>query len=151
MHDNTFSTKAFFVLTIFVLHEKANSIAIFWAGRSHLLGSCHFRGVWATCLPPKGGDVPLSALPKDTTSELADLFSQHFLNAERQAGKLCIPLLKVLWYDSTRGMNPRSTDCKADALTTTPLRRSVRKKQALKMCKRLESLYLFLYFSVHEN
>ena len=30
---------------------------------------------------------------------------------------------KVFWYDSTRGMNPRSTDCEADALTTTPSRR----------------------------
>ena len=30
---------------------------------------------------------------------------------------------KVFWYDSTRGMNRRSTDYKADALTTTPLRR----------------------------
>ena len=29
---------------------------------------------WATCLPHKGGDVPLSALRKDTTSELASLF-----------------------------------------------------------------------------
>ena len=30
---------------------------------------------------------------------------------------------KVFWYDSTREMNPRSTDCDADALTTTPSRR----------------------------
>ena len=29
----------------------------------------------ATCLPHKGGDVPLSAWPKDTTSKLAGLFS----------------------------------------------------------------------------
>ena len=42
------------------------------------------------------------------------------INAERQAGKLRMPFFKVFWYDSTRGMNPRSTDCKADALTTTP-------------------------------
>ena len=28
----------------------------------------------------------------------------------------------VFWYDSTLGINPRSTDCKADALTTTPSR-----------------------------
>ena len=35
----------------------------------------HLRGVWATCLSPKGRGVPLSALPKDTTSELAGLFS----------------------------------------------------------------------------
>ena len=57
------------------IHEKANCIALFWTGRPHSLGSCHFRDVWATCLPHKGGGVPLSALPKDTTSELAGLFS----------------------------------------------------------------------------
>ena len=31
--------------------------------------------IWATCLPHKGGGVPLSALPKNTTSKLAGLFS----------------------------------------------------------------------------
>ena len=56
------------------IHEKANCIAILWTGRPHLLGSCHFWGVWAICLPHKDGGVPLSALPKDTTSELAGLF-----------------------------------------------------------------------------
>ena len=35
--------------------EKANCIAIFCTGRPHSLGSCHFRGVWATCLRHKGG------------------------------------------------------------------------------------------------
>ena len=57
------------------IHEKAKCIAIFWTGRPHSLGSCHFRDIWATCLPHKGGGVPLSALPKDTTSELSGLFS----------------------------------------------------------------------------
>ena len=57
------------------IHEKANCIAILWAGSPHSLGNCLFRGLWATCLPHKGGGVPLSALPKDTTSELAGLFS----------------------------------------------------------------------------
>ena len=31
-----------------------------------------------------------------------------------------MPFFKVFWYDSTREINPRSTDCEADALTTTP-------------------------------
>ena len=66
---------------------------------------------------------PFSALPKDTTSELVGLFSKTAINAERQAGKLWIPFFKVFWCDSTRRMNPRSTDCEADALTTTPSRR----------------------------
>ena len=57
------------------IHEKANCIAIFWTGHLHSLGSCHFQGVWATCLPHKGGGVPLSTLPKDTTSKLTGLFS----------------------------------------------------------------------------
>ena len=57
------------------IHEKANCIAILWTVSPHSLGSCLFRGLWVTCLPHKGGGVPLSALPKDTTSELAGLFS----------------------------------------------------------------------------
>ena len=57
------------------IHKKANCIAVVWTGCPHSLGSCHFRGVWATCLPYKSAGVPLSTLPKDTTSELAGLFS----------------------------------------------------------------------------
>ena len=47
---------------------------------------------------------------------------QPFINAEREAEKLRIPLFKVFRYDSTMGMNPKSTDCEADALTTKPSR-----------------------------
>ena len=65
----------FFLPCLSSIHEKANCIAIFWIGRPHSLVSCHFKGVWATCLAHKGGAVQLSALPKDTTSELAGLFS----------------------------------------------------------------------------
>jgi len=35
--------------------------------------------------------VQLSALPKDTTNELANLSSLYLFNAKRQAGKLCRP------------------------------------------------------------
>ena len=79
-----FSNKKVVFVFLFVLfylpflssiHEKANCIAILWTGSPHSLGSCLFRGLWATCLSHKGGGVPLSALPKDTTSELAGLFS----------------------------------------------------------------------------
>ena len=108
------------------IHEKANCIAIFWTGRPHSLRSCHLRCVWATCLPLKGGGVPLSALPKDTTSELAACSPQPSPNVERQAGKQWIPFLKVIWYDSTGGLNPKPNDCEADALITTPSRRSSR-------------------------
>ena len=88
------------------IHEKANCIAIFWTVSPHSLGSCHFRGVWATCLPHKGGGVPLSALPKDTTSELAGLFSTISHKCRAPSRELWIPFFKVFWYDSTRGMNP---------------------------------------------
>ena len=56
-------------------HEKANCIAILCTGRPHSLGGWHFRSVWAPCLSHNGGGVPLNAMPKDTTSQLAGLFS----------------------------------------------------------------------------
>ena len=103
---------------------------MFWTVCLHSLGSCYFQGVWATCLPHKGRGVLLSALSKDTTSEVAGSFSTTSLNAEHQTGKLQIPFLKVFWYDSTREINPRSTDCKADALTTTPTRHIVSTRES---------------------
>ena len=101
-------TRVFFVFCSFLssIHEKANCIAIFWTGRPHSLGSCHFRGVWATCLPHKGGGVPLSALPKDTTSELAGLFSTSSHKCRAPSREVVDTIFKVFWYDSTRGMNP---------------------------------------------
>ena len=62
--------------------------------------------------------------PRTQQANLPACSPQPPINAERQAGKLWIPFFKVFCYDSTRGMNPRSTDCEADALTTTPSRRS---------------------------
>ena len=56
--------------------------------------------------------------PRTQQANLPACSPQPPLNAERQAGKLWIPFFKVFWYDSTREMNPRSTDCEADALTT---------------------------------
>ena len=49
---------------------------------------------------------------------------KHSLNAERQAGEVRILFFKVFWYDSTRGLYPRSTNCEADVPTITPLRRN---------------------------
>ena len=76
-HITLIGIGAFFLYCSYLsfIHEKANCIAIFWTGHPHLLGSCHFRGIWATCFSHKGKGVPLRALPKDTTSELAGLFS----------------------------------------------------------------------------
>ena len=61
--------------------------------------------------------------PRTQQANLPACSPQPPLNAKRQAGKLRMPFFKVIWYDSTRGMNPTSTDCEADALTTTPSRR----------------------------
>ena len=72
---NTFCLFLFYLPFLSSIHEKVNCIAILWTGSPHSLGSCLFRGLWATCLPHKGGGIPLSALPKNTTSELAGLFS----------------------------------------------------------------------------
>ena len=44
--DHMVETDVFFVFCICSylssIHEKANCIAIFWTGRPHSLGSCHF-------------------------------------------------------------------------------------------------------------
>ena len=68
----------FFVLfAIFILHSRESELYRYTLdGKSALAWELPFsRFLWATCLPHKGGGVPLSALPKDTTSELAGLFS----------------------------------------------------------------------------
>ena len=77
----------------------------------------------AICLPHKGGGIPLSALPKDTTSKLAGLFSTLFLlMLSAKQGSCEYHFLKS--FGMTRlGMNPRSTDYNVEALTTTPSRR----------------------------
>ena len=109
------------------IHERANCIAMLWTGHSHLLRSCHFRGVWATCLPHKDGDIPLSALAKDTTSELAGLFSTTSpkcrATSRKDVDSIFYSLLKNKGIKSRRRLNTRSIGCEANALTTTPLRR----------------------------
>ena len=65
----------FYLRCLSSIHENANCIAMFWTVCRHSLGSCYFPGVRATHLPHKGGSVLWSALPNNTTSELAGLFS----------------------------------------------------------------------------
>ena len=60
-------------------------------------GSCEYHF-------SKSFGVPLSALPKDTTSKLAGLFST-LSPFYAEAGKLKMPFYKVFWYGSTLGMN----------------------------------------------
>ena len=56
-------------------------------------------------IPHKGGNVPLSALLKDTTSELAGLFSTTSHKCQAPSREAVITIFRVFWYDSTRGMN----------------------------------------------
>ena len=56
----------------------------------------------ATCLPHKGGGVPLVPCPRTQQASLPAC-SPHYplFYAERQAGKLWIPFFKVFWFDLT--------------------------------------------------
>ena len=113
--------KSFFYLPyLSSIHKKANCITIFWAGHLHTLESYHFQNIWATCLPHKGGASRQVPCPRIQQANLPACSPQPPRNAEHQAGKLWIPFFKVFSYDSTRGLNPRSTNCKVDALTTMP-------------------------------
>ena len=106
------------------IHEKANCIAILWTGRPHSLGSCLFRGFYGPPVFHIKVGRPVKCLAQGHNKRTCRLVLHNLpINAERQAGKLRMPFFKVFWYDSTRGMNPTSTDCEADALTTTPSRR----------------------------
>ena len=60
--------------------------------------------------------------PRTQQGNLPARSPQPPLNAERHAGKLWMLFFEVFWYDSTKGLNHRSTDCEADALTNTPSR-----------------------------
>ena len=62
----------FLYFAIFILHSRESDVSLYFGRdvRTHLGFS-----IWTTCLPHKAGGIPLSALPKDTTSELAGLFS----------------------------------------------------------------------------
>ena len=131
------------------IHEKANCIAILWTGSPHSLGSCLFRGLWATCLPHKGGASRKVPCPRTQQASLPACSPQPPLNAERQAGKLSMPFFKVFWYDSTRGMNPWSTDCEVDALTTTPSRRFVFDKPYIRgLCDPVGRIASYIHFGM---
>ena len=70
----------------------------------------------------KAGAFSQVSCPRTQQANLPACFPQSPLNAERQAGKLWISFFKVFCYDSTRGMNPKSTEREADALTSTSSR-----------------------------
>ena len=91
----------FFVcLYLSSIHKKTNCIVVFWTEYPHSLGSCRFRGVWAT-------------------SEVVVLFFTTSLKCRAPSREAMDIIFKVFWYDSTWKMNPRPTDREADTLTTT--------------------------------
>ena len=69
----------------------------------------------------------VKCLAKDITSEHPGLFSTTFPKCRAPSRKAVDTIFKVFWYDSTRKMNPKFTDCEADALTATPLLREMTK------------------------
>ena len=112
----------FVLFVIFILHSQESELYRYTLDRKSTLAwelpFSRFMGHLSSTL--RWG-IPLSALPKTQQANLPACSPQPPINAERHAGKQQMPFLKVFWYDSTRGTNPRSTGCKADALTTTPL------------------------------
>ena len=49
----------------------------------------------STCLHHKDGGIPLSALPKDTTSKVPGFLFTLSLSCWGSNGKLCMPFFKV--------------------------------------------------------
>ena len=94
-------------LYLFSIHEKANRIAIFWTERPHSLGSCHFLGVWPTCLLREGGCVPLSALLKNTTIELAGLFSTTSPKCRAPSREAVDTIFESLLVRLDKGIEPQ--------------------------------------------
>ena len=101
------------------IHDKVNCIAIFWTGRLDSLRSCHFRGVWATCLPHKSGGIPVKCLAQGHNKQARRLVLHTTHMCLAPSREAVNTIFKVFWYDSAREMNPRSTDCETDALSTT--------------------------------
>ena len=86
--------------------------------------------------------------PRTQQANLPACSQQPPINAEHQAGKLQIPYFKVFWYDSTRGLNPRSTDCEVDALTTMP---SCRDSCKLPLCSTTFKLYYLAFCKMNQQ
>ena len=77
-----------------------------------------------TCLPHEDGDIPLSALTKDTTSKLTGLYSLLCntipIVLSSKQGSFKYHFFKVVWCNSAWGNELVATDCETDAPTTTP-------------------------------
>ena len=133
----------FFIFAIFILHSRESELYCYIFGRNVRtrlgVAICDMSG--PLLFHVKAEASPKVPCPRTQQANFPACSPQPPLNAECQAGKLWIPFFKVFWYDSTRGLNPRSTDCEADALTTTPSRRL---KQSIKKEDDDETLVLHL-------
>ena len=105
------------------IYEKANCIAFFGRDVRTRLGVAISEVSGPPAFHIKTGASRYVPCPRAQQTNLPACSTQPRLNTERQAGKLWIPFFEVFWCDSTRGLNPKSTDCEADALTTTLMHR----------------------------
>ena len=98
-HRPFFLSKHFFLFAIFILHSPESELY------------CYVFGWYVyTCL-----GVAIS-----------EVSGSPAFHIEMGRPVKCLAQGKVFSYDSTRGINPKLTDCEEDALTTTPLRRLLR-------------------------
>ena len=65
---------AMMVRSVHMMIITKNCVTVFWTGCLHLLENCHFHGVEATCLPHKGGHVPLKVCPRIKQENLQAFF-----------------------------------------------------------------------------
>ena len=101
-----------FLLSMFILHLRKSE-----------LYRCLLDGMSAVCEPPvfytKVGPPRRMAC----ASNLVALFSITSLECRASSREAVNTILKSFCCDSSREINPRSTDREANSLTTTPLRR----------------------------
>ena len=98
----------FLYLFIFILHSRESELYCYILnGTSALAWELPFFEVSG---PPvfhiKAEVSRYVPCPRTQQANLPACSQQPPINAKRQAGKLWIPLFKVFWFDSTRGMSP---------------------------------------------
>ena len=125
LDQNHCSCFIFYLPYLSSIHEKAIFHYVL-DGKSALAWELLFPGHLSSI---QRWGVPLSALHKDTTSKLAGLFATTSHKCQAPSREAIDTIFKVFWYDSTKGMNGRSTDCEADALTTMLTRRFSKRSQ----------------------
>ena len=119
---NSYSSrcKTFFYFAMFILHLPESRLYCYILdGRFALAYELPFPR-FMDCLPHKGAGFRLNALPKDTTSELVGLFSITSPKCRAPSIGAVVIIFFNLLVRFDKGIEPQVSDCKADALTTTP-------------------------------